>query len=120
MAVDPNPDTSDLDLIQHLHSPLEAKVSLQELQQASEQDPVLSRHRTFIHSGWPPASGLPDSLGLSASLRMNFFARTTTALQGAIPQSYPLPYRHMSCPLLMKATLALSSSTAGKWSGGKA
>ena len=30
-AVDANPDTSDLDLIQLLHSPLEATVSLQEL-----------------------------------------------------------------------------------------
>ena len=61
-AVDLNPYTSDLDLIQLLHSPLEATVSLQELQQASKQDPVLSRLQTFIHSGWPPASGLPDSL----------------------------------------------------------
>ena len=61
-AVEPTPDNSDLDLIQLLHSPLEAIVSLQDLQQASEQDPVLSQLRTFIHSGWPPASGLPDSL----------------------------------------------------------
>ncbi|CAL8313484.1 unnamed protein product [Arctogadus glacialis] len=50
-AVDPNPDPSDLDLIKLLHSPLAATVSLQELQQASEQDPVLSRLHTFIHSG---------------------------------------------------------------------
>ena len=57
-AVDPNPDNSDLALIQLLHSPLEATVSLQELQQASEQDPVLSQLRIFIHSGRPPASSL--------------------------------------------------------------
>ena len=61
-AVALNPDNSDLDLIQLLHSPLEATVSLQEPQQASEQDPVLSQLRTFIHSGRPPASSLPDSL----------------------------------------------------------
>ena len=63
-AVDPNPDPSHLDLIKLLHSPLAATVSLQELQQASEQNPVLSRLHTFIHSGWPPASGLPDSLAV--------------------------------------------------------
>ncbi|KAJ8332549.1 hypothetical protein SKAU_G00423380 [Synaphobranchus kaupii] len=51
---DPDPEVTEPDLIQMLHTPLQTTVSLQDLQQASEQDPVLSQLRAFIRTGWPP------------------------------------------------------------------
>ncbi|KAJ8332536.1 hypothetical protein SKAU_G00423250 [Synaphobranchus kaupii] len=51
---DPDHRVTEPDLIQMLHTPLQTTVSLQDLQQASEQDPVLSQLRAFIRTGWPP------------------------------------------------------------------
>ena len=68
-SADPAPDNCELELIQMLYSPLQATVSLQELQLASEQDPVLSQLRTFIHTGWPPQ--VPDELAPFHHVRNN-------------------------------------------------
>lgn len=61
---DPTPDTSDdhseTELILMLHEPLQAAVSLQDLQTASGQDPTLSQLRTFIQEGWP--AKVPEEL----------------------------------------------------------
>lgn len=57
---DPGPDSAEQGLIQMLHTPLQSTVSLQELQTASEQDPLLSQLRAFIRSGWP--TKVPDEL----------------------------------------------------------
>lgn len=46
-------ETVEKDMILMLHSPLQATVSLQELKDASEADPVLSQVRTYIRDGWP-------------------------------------------------------------------
>ena len=46
-------DSGEHDLIQLLHAPLKATVSLQELQQASEQDSTLSTLCIYIRTGWP-------------------------------------------------------------------
>ena len=53
-------DDSEPDLIQMLHIPLQAAVSLEELQQESERDPILTTLRTYIRSGWP--AKVPDEL----------------------------------------------------------
>ena len=53
-------DSGAHDLIQVLHAPLQATVSLQELQQASEQDSTLSTLCTYIRTGWP--SHVPEEL----------------------------------------------------------
>ena len=53
-------DSGEHDLIQLLHAPLQAMVSLQELQQASEQDSTLSTLCTDIRTGWP--SHVPEEL----------------------------------------------------------
>ncbi|KAK0155571.1 hypothetical protein N1851_002050 [Merluccius polli] len=54
---DPAPDTvqdpSEPELILMLHTPLQAAISLQELQEASAQDPVLAQLCTYIQEGWP-------------------------------------------------------------------
>lgn len=105
-ATDLNPATTDLDLIQFLHSPLEATMSLQELQQASEQDPVLSQLRTIIHSGWPPASCLPNSLMPFHHL-MSFFARGHCTYP-----PYPPLYGYRFYPWLMEVTWASSRSSS--------
>ena len=57
---DPGPDVAETALIHMLHSPLQSTVSLRDLQEASEQDPVLSQLRTFIRTGWP--SKIPEEL----------------------------------------------------------
>lgn len=44
---------SEPELILTLHTLLQAAVSLQELQTASEQDLVLAQFCTFIREGWP-------------------------------------------------------------------
>ncbi len=46
-------DPSESELILMLHTPLQAAVSLQELQQTSGHDPILSQLRTFVCEGWP-------------------------------------------------------------------
>ncbi|KAJ8364750.1 hypothetical protein SKAU_G00135810 [Synaphobranchus kaupii] len=51
---DPDPAVTEPDLIQMLHTPLQTTVSLQDLQQALEQDPMLSQLRAFILTGWLP------------------------------------------------------------------
>lgn len=56
----PDPEVTEPDLVQMLHTPLQTTVSLQDLQQSSEQDPVLSRLRAFIRTGWPPK--VPEEL----------------------------------------------------------
>ncbi|KAJ8347520.1 hypothetical protein SKAU_G00261090 [Synaphobranchus kaupii] len=50
--VSPGDDTEPK-LIQMLHTPLQPAVSLEELQQESERDPMLTTLRTYIRSGWP-------------------------------------------------------------------
>ncbi|KAJ8353420.1 hypothetical protein SKAU_G00209870 [Synaphobranchus kaupii] len=55
---DPDPEVTDL--AKMLHTPLQTTFSLQDLQQASEQDPVLSQLRAFIRTGWPPK--VPEEL----------------------------------------------------------
>uniref|UniRef100_A0A674DZP4 Gypsy retrotransposon integrase-like protein 1 n=1 Tax=Salmo trutta TaxID=8032 RepID=A0A674DZP4_SALTR len=47
------PDDNETDLVQMLYAPLQSVVSLEELKQASEQDPTLSTLRTYIRTGWP-------------------------------------------------------------------
>ena len=54
------PDTMESELILMLHGPLQASVSLEDLQIASEEDPTLSRLRTYIREGWP--SKVPEEL----------------------------------------------------------
>ncbi|XP_057713151.1 uncharacterized protein K02A2.6-like [Corythoichthys intestinalis] len=54
------PDGSESELILMLHEPLQTTVSLQELQAASAQDPVLVQLRTFIREGWP--AKVPEEL----------------------------------------------------------
>lgn len=60
----PTPDTSEdkseTELVLMLHEPLQAAVSLQDLQTASAQDPTLSQLRTFIQEGWP--AKVPEAL----------------------------------------------------------
>lgn len=53
-------DWVEKDIIQMLHTPLQATVSLLELKEASEQDPVLSQLCTFIRNGWP--NKVPEEL----------------------------------------------------------
>ncbi|XP_019737023.1 uncharacterized protein K02A2.6-like [Hippocampus comes] len=59
-APDTAPDGSESELILMLHDPLRTTVSLQELQAASAQDPVLVQLRTFIQEGWP--AKVPEEL----------------------------------------------------------
>ena len=47
------PDAIESELILILHAPLQAAVSLEDLRLASEEDPTLSRLRTYIREGWP-------------------------------------------------------------------
>ena len=47
------PDATESELILMLHAPLQAAVSLDDLRLASEEDPTLSRLRTYIREGWP-------------------------------------------------------------------
>ena len=51
-------DSVEYDLIQLLHAPLQATVSLQEHQQASEQDPTLNT--LHLHQDW---MAIPSALG---------------------------------------------------------
>lgn len=51
-AVHTGSEHMEQDIIQMLHKPLRAKVSLYELKEASEQDPVLSQLCTFFRNGW--------------------------------------------------------------------
>ena len=57
---DPSPDTMESELVLLLHGPLQASVSLEDLQIASEKDPTLSRLRTYIREGWP--AKIPEEL----------------------------------------------------------
>ncbi|KAJ8346671.1 hypothetical protein SKAU_G00280720 [Synaphobranchus kaupii] len=57
---DPSPDTTEPELILMLHTPLQATVSLEDLQLASAQDCTLSQLRTYIREGWP--SKVPEEL----------------------------------------------------------
>lgn len=45
-------DQEEQDIVQMLHTPLQAVVLLQELKEASEHDPVLSKLRVYILNGW--------------------------------------------------------------------
>ncbi|KAF3840433.1 hypothetical protein F7725_019150 [Dissostichus mawsoni] len=47
------PDATESKLILMLHAPLQAAVSLEDLRLESEEDPTLSRLRTYIREGWP-------------------------------------------------------------------
>ena len=47
-------------LIQTLYTPLQPVVSLEELQAESDKDPILSKLRTYIRTGWP--SKVPEDL----------------------------------------------------------
>uniref|UniRef100_W5M8J2 Gypsy retrotransposon integrase-like protein 1 n=1 Tax=Lepisosteus oculatus TaxID=7918 RepID=W5M8J2_LEPOC len=49
----PDSDTLEPNLIKMLYTALQATVSLQDLQRASEWDPVFSHLCTVIHLGWP-------------------------------------------------------------------
>ncbi|KAJ8333463.1 hypothetical protein SKAU_G00414710 [Synaphobranchus kaupii] len=60
LAPDPSPDTTEPELILMLHTPLQATVSLEDLQLASAQDSTLSQLRTYIREGWP--SKVPEEL----------------------------------------------------------
>ncbi|KAJ8354422.1 hypothetical protein SKAU_G00219890 [Synaphobranchus kaupii] len=53
-------DNTEPKLIQMLHTPLQPAVSLEELQQESECDPMLTTLRMYIRSGWP--AKVPDEL----------------------------------------------------------
>lgn len=46
-------DHSKSELVLMLHEPLQAAVSLQDLQTTSAQDSILSQLRTLIQEGWP-------------------------------------------------------------------
>lgn len=46
-------DQAEHDLVQLLHTPLQGTVPLQELRDASADDPVLSTLSTYIRHGWP-------------------------------------------------------------------
>ncbi len=59
-------DQVERDIVQMLHTPLQVVVSLQELKEASEQDPVLSQLRVYILNGWPQE--VPE--GLAAFYRI--------------------------------------------------
>lgn len=67
-SVSPHPVThthtdsehAEQDMVQMLHTPLQTTVSLQELKEASELDPVLSQLRDYIQNGWPHK--VPDEL----------------------------------------------------------
>ncbi len=59
-------DQVEQDIVQMLHTPLQVVVSLQELKEASEQDPVLSQLRVYILNGWPQE--VPE--GLAAFYRI--------------------------------------------------
>lgn len=51
-AVHTGSEHTEQDIIQMLHEPLQTKVSLYELKEASEQVPVLSQLCTFFRNGW--------------------------------------------------------------------
>jgi len=53
-------DNIEPELIQMPHTPLQPAVSLDELQQESKRDPILTTLRTYIRSGWPVK--VPDEL----------------------------------------------------------
>lgn len=53
-------DHIEQDMVQMLHAPLQTTVSLQELKEASELDPVLSQLRVYIQNGWP--NKVPEEL----------------------------------------------------------
>lgn len=55
-----DPDSMESELILMLHPPLQATVSLEDLQQASEEDPTLSQLRTYVREGWP--AKVPEEL----------------------------------------------------------
>ncbi|KAI2662268.1 Transposon Tf2-11 polyprotein [Labeo rohita] len=46
-------DQVERDIVQMLHAPLQAVISLQQLKEASEQDPVLSQLRVYVLNGSP-------------------------------------------------------------------
>ena len=48
------------EIIHMLHTPLESTVTLQDLKEASEQDPVISQLCSYILQGWPRE--LPEEL----------------------------------------------------------
>ncbi|RXN17684.1 putative protein K02A2.6-like protein [Labeo rohita] len=51
-------DQVERDIVQMLHAPLQAVISLQQLKEASEQDPVLSQLRVYVLNG-SPQEGVP-------------------------------------------------------------
>ncbi|KAI3359429.1 hypothetical protein L3Q82_002936 [Scortum barcoo] len=59
-ALETAQDPQEPELILMLHTPLQGAVSLQELEAASAQDPVLTQLRTFIRGGWP--TKVPEDL----------------------------------------------------------
>ncbi|KAI3361667.1 hypothetical protein L3Q82_002032 [Scortum barcoo] len=59
-ALETAQDPQEPELILMLHTPLQRAVSLQELEAASAQDPVLTKLRTFIRGGWP--TKVPEEL----------------------------------------------------------
>lgn len=65
-AIFPN-DSTEPELIQMLHTPLQSAVSLEELKQESERDGTLTNLRTYIRSGWPKK--VPDELMPFSRLR---------------------------------------------------
>ena len=60
-------DCMEQDIINMLHTPLQSTVSLQELRDASEQDPILSTLCTYIRDGWPPV--VPEELATFSRVR---------------------------------------------------
>ncbi|RXN34374.1 gypsy-16 si [Labeo rohita] len=60
-------DQVERDIVQMLHAPLQAVISLQELKEASEQDPVLSQLRVYILNGWPQE--VPEGLAAFSRIK---------------------------------------------------
>ena len=60
-------DCMERDIVNMLHTPLQSTVSLQELKDASEQDPVLSTLCTYVRDGWPPV--VPEELAAFSRVR---------------------------------------------------
>lgn len=63
-SVPPNPsistDNDEPILIQTLYTPLQPMVTLENLQAESEKDPILTKLRTYIRTGWP--AKIPEEL----------------------------------------------------------
>ncbi|KAL0148985.1 hypothetical protein M9458_055789 [Cirrhinus mrigala] len=80
-------DQVERDIIQMLHAPLQAVISLQELKEASEQDPVLSQLRVYILNGWPQE--VPEGLAAFSRIKQELSCWNDTCVARGLCTVFP-------------------------------